>query len=278
MAKAQVTVQLDSPYYSTGGTVRARVYVGGELDEKVRGGRVELRYVNTYRKEERDTRAGNNTSTTRNVTRTDEVVVQSIALTPPGGQLLGEHDIELPVPGYAPPSAEDLVEWSVRGIVDREQGFDARADAGFTLLSRRADAPRGIRQDADSQVSLQLDQDAVCLGGAITGAVTVDVREATKVTDIRVELKALRQDEDGISSEWTVSRVELGTKATLEPGQPQSFAFELQVPTDAVPSLTAAHNSVHHVVEAIAARRLRRDYNTSTPIAVFSDPASDGAA
>lgn len=290
---ARVNVSVAEPTTTTGGSLTAHVTVAGELDEKVRGLRVELLYVNEYRYKRRQDGDGRNRRTTGSDTvdffvgdsgngnttidvREEDVVVQTITFPVADGPLTGARDVELWVPEDAPPTSGQLVRWKVRAVVDRAKGRDVHGEARVVVHSSpaRGTARTAAEPDVDEQLELVLSERIVRPGDTLTGTLVVAPKKTTKFTDIRVEIQAHRSDQDGISDTDTICAVALSGKTQVDGGERQELPFELDVPVDAMPSFVASNNEIRHTFVASGARRLRLDYNASATLHVYT--AADG--
>jgi len=278
----RVAVSVAEPSTVTGGSLDATVVVSGEMDEKVRGLRVELLYVNEYRYERRETDhhsgSSSGSSTTRTIveTTTEDVVVQTINYpldTTPS--IVGERAVQLWVPADAPPTAGPLVRWKVRAVIDRKLGGDVTAEARVVVASTRESgaARAAAAPEVDEQLEITLSDRHVRPGDTVSGVLVVKPGKTVKFTDVRVEIQSHRRDQDGLHDDETIAGLAVSGKTEVEGGSRREFPFELQVPLDAMPSFTASRNEVHYDFVASGARRLRTDYNATAPLHVFGGDA-----
>jgi hypothetical protein len=297
-----MTVQLgvDRTEFHPGDSVTARVVVGGERDDRVQGGRVELAYVNRYLDEERhyDSRGG---STTRTVTRTDTVVVATQPL--PGGPdapvVPGEHTVTLTFPPESPPSAHepegfgDLIRWEVRAILDRRMAFDPDASQQVTVFSRPeqfvawTQSPP-VAKSAECPMGLELSTRVLRPGEGISGELTITPKESFTGRGVRIQLERRRTDTpDNIHRTETLDGVELAGKTDLEAGQTVRFPFEVALPIGVPPCFQTGRSHMHWFIEGVVDRRMRSDYVVEAELAVYTgtpgaapatQPAAAGAA
>ena len=119
--KISVRLSVQPARATAGDEITCRVDID-QIDAKVRGGRVELGYQNTYRSKD-------NHGTGRNTewvsVRTAQLFERGLA---PGPQF-----VHLAVPVDAPPTIQSAVEWYVQAVIDRRRGFDAWAEAPLVV-------------------------------------------------------------------------------------------------------------------------------------------------
>jgi sporulation-control protein spo0M len=282
---SDMTVQLavDRTEFHPGDPVTARVVVGGGEDDRVQGGRVEIAYKNRYLKEERDHNS-DGTSTTKTVTREDDVVVAMQPL--PGGPTApvaaGEHVVTLTFPQDAPPSAHepegfgDLVKWEVRAVLDRKMAFDPDATTQVTVFSRpetfaswAQSVP--VPKSPECPMGLELSTRMLRPGEGISGELTITPRESVKGRSVRVQLERRRTDTpDDIERTETLDGVELATKTELQAGETARFPFELALPVGVPPCFQTQKSHLHWYVEGVVNRRLRSDFVVEAELAVYT--------
>jgi hypothetical protein len=273
----RVALSIAEPVTTLGGSLDGTVTVAGELDEKVRGLRVELLYVNEYLYEERQQSGRDNNGNvqyrTVQVTGTADVVVQTLSFDVENGPIDGAHEVQLWVPEDAPPTAATLVRWKVRAVVDRKLGNDVTAETRVVVRSTVDHAPAAAASDpsVDEQLGLTIGERALKPGDTLTGTLVVAPEKDVKFTDVRVELQARRHDQDGIVSGDVVAELTVSGKVEVAGGERHEFPFELQVPVDAIPAFVAANNRVTYAFVASGARRLRSDYNATADVYVCSE-------
>jgi sporulation-control protein spo0M len=269
------------------------VYVGGQPDERVQGGRVELAYVNRYLDRQRDNDIGDDdgpSNQTRTVTREEAVVAAWQPMAPGAGApvAFGEQSFTLAFPPDAPPSAHepagfgDVVRWEVRAILDRRMAFDPDASQQVTVRSRPeqyahwAQSPP-LPKSAECPMGLDLPNRTLRPGERLSGTLTVAPRESVKGRSIRVQLERRRTDTpDNLQRTETLYGAELAGPTELEAGQTRSFPFEVELPPNSPPTFNAARNHMHWFVEGIIDRKLRGDHVVEAEVAVYTG-APNGA-
>ena len=290
---SDMTVQLglDRTELHPGDSVTARVVVGGEKDERVQGGRIELMYENRYLKEERQYNS-DGPDTTRTVTRSDDVVVASQPL--PGGAdgpvAMGEHVVTLTLPPQSPPSAHepkgfgDIVKWQVRAILDRKMAFDPDASQQVTVFSRpdqyaawAQSAP--VAKSSECPMGLDLSTRVLRPGEGLNGELTITPHEDVKGRGVRVQLERRRTDTpDNIHRTVTLDGVELAGKMDLKAGETTRLPFEVALPAGVPPCFETGKNHLHWYIEGVVNRRLRSDFVVEAELAVYTGtPGPAGA-
>ena len=281
-----VQLTLDRTDFRPGDSVEVRVVVGGEPDERVQAGRVELAYTNRYLARERDydSRGG---SRTRTVTRSESIVVasQPMPAPPGGGVALGEHRFTLAFPPDAPPSAHeparfgDIVKWEVRGILDRRMAFDPDATREVRLHSppgqyaHWAQSPP-VPKASECPMGLDVSSRTLRPGEGLRGTLTITPDESFKGRAVRVQLERRRTDTpDDIESTETLPGAELAGRTGFEAGQTVSFPFEIALDPGVPPSFSAAKSHLHWYLEGVVDRKLRSDFVVEAELVVYTGDA-----
>jgi hypothetical protein len=283
---SDMTVQIgvDRSDFHPGDTVTATVVVGGEADDRVQGGRVELMYHNRHLDEEQ-TRDSNGNTSTKTVTRSRDVVVATQPLPPgPSGEpvAFGEHTLSFTFPWEAPPTAHepegfgDIVKWELRAILDRKLAVDPDAAQVVTVYSRPeyyaswTQSPP-VAKSADCPMDLELSTRSVRPGEGISGELTITPRESFKGRAVRVQLERRRVDApDNVHRTETMEGPELAGKTEFEAGQTLRFPFEVALPVGVPPSFYAQMNTMHWFIEGVVDRRLKSDYVVEAEIVVYT--------
>ena len=278
-----VQMSVDRTEFHPGDSVTARVVVGGEKDDRVEGGRVEIAYKNRYLKEERDYDS-DGTSSTKTVTREDDVVVarQPLPGAADGPVQFGEHTVTLTFPPDAPPTAHeaegfgDLVKWEVRAVLDRKMAFDPDATQVVTVFSRpetyaswTQSAP--VAKASECPMGLELSTRVLRPGEGVSGELTVTPREDVKGRSVRVQLERRRTDTpDDITRVETLDGVELAGKTELRAGETARFPFELALPVGVPPCFQTGKSHLHWYLEGVVNRRMRSDFVVEAELAVYT--------
>lgn len=256
---------LDQAPRLPGDVVEVSVRVG-EVDGKVQGGRIELRYENTYREEYRDSDGDRSTRTT-----TSDVVVDSFPLFGEGAAAAGEYLHALTLPLDGPPTARGAVDWSVRAVVDRRRARDATAELPLEVLAPAelhatwADGPPA----GSSELSAKWDVATRVIrpGETLSGSVTVLPTTEIQVRSSRLQLRRSHVG-DGASEGRVEPQVPLGGEGVLPAGQPITFPVQLLLPFGAPPSFSARHSVQHWYLELVLDRRLRGDITSELEVVV----------
>ena len=265
--KTDVQLEVDSDRVAAGEPLRVRVRVS-EPDSKVQGGRVELRYRNEYRCEDRDSDGDRHT-----VTRTDDIVVASAPLFA-GGVETGDYDVELAVPPQGPPSAQDAVEWRVNAVLDRKRGLDAEAGHDLTVVIGSEAYDDRARRSPDTQddlpMTLEVAPRTVRPGDAVGGELTITPSSPLEARSVRVQLRRRRDHEDREYEEDVVMSVDVCGPLELGVGESRTFPIDLPVPADAEPTFEAKHNRQRWLLDGVVDRKLRGDHVVSAELNVHN--------
>jgi sporulation-control protein spo0M len=280
-----VQLALDRHDFHPGDSVNVRVAVGGQPDERVQGGRVELAYVNRYLDRERDHDFDDDgPDQTRTVTRSETVVAawQPMVAAPNGPVAFGEQSYTLTFPPDAPPTAHepagfgDVVRWEVRGILDRKMAFDPDAAQPVTVRSRPgqyahwAQSPP-LPKSAECPMGLNLSTRVLRPGEPVSGTLTISPRDSFKGRAIRAQLERRRTDRpDDLQRTETLAGVQVAGETELQAGQTLSFPFEVYLDQGVPPTFNAAKNHLHWFVEGVVDRKLRSDYVVEAEIVVYT--------
>lgn len=287
---SSVVLTLTAATVTPGEELVASVALAGE---DARGLRVELLYVNEYTFHEASTDGGQTSSSSSVVdlatgaalaassgpeaTAEIEVVVQSVALTTADGPVAGEHELRLPLPEDAPPTAGTLVRWKVRAVASRDVGDADVAEADVVVASNPQTGAATLQERAyhDPQLTVIVPGgQAVRAGDTITGTLVLTPEKAMKFTDLRVAIQSTREDREGIKLISTIESVEVAGKTAVEAGARHEAPFSITVPANALPTFASDNNRLDYGLVASGARRLRFDINTTLAVYVASpDPA-----
>lgn len=252
-----VELTLDRPDCIAGEVLEGRVRVS-DVDDRVRGGRVDLLYVNTFRYDVRDSDGDRVTRTRR-----AEVVVATTPLGPDGQVTDGERRLAMPLPPTAPGSAPDSVDWLLRAVVDRRLAGDAVAEAPLLVrvpagpLLAWAQAP--VLSPEQCAMDFALLHRVVRPGEHLRGTLALRAAEDLDARALRLQLRQVRVDPDENETEDVVAQVELCGELALRAGEDRAYPFLLSVPIDAAPSFAAANNTLHWLLEAVLDRPLGSD-------------------
>ncbi len=272
-----------------GGQVTLRFDVGGELDDKCRGVRVGLTGEGRYLVRERE-RDHDGDYETREVWRSVSLFEEEHHY--PAQIRPGQATFTLPP--NAPPSSSDAVEWTASVRVDRERGMDKVERQQLSVRHSAEGLPtERAPQRTDDGLTLDDVPTAVRAGDTLTGHLTVNLADDTKVTAARIRLhrKVTSVAEtigdsslfgDGVLGTFVfgggtsqivrdaqVAEVDLSGKREFSAGAIEQMPFSIAVPVE--PGVTTAHPHarVEWRLEAGLDRRLRGDLAVDTPLIVF---------
>jgi len=283
---SDMTVQaaVDRTSVHPGDPVTVKVWVGGQLDQRVQGARVELACTNRYREQDRDYDSDGH-SRTRTVTRssTTVAVFQPLPAAPDGPVAFGEHTVQLQFPPDAPPTVNEpagfgeVVKWEVRAILDRRMGFDPDAAIPVhvhSLPNQYAHWAQSPPVAKSQEVPMGLDQLSTRVlrpGEQITGVLHVNPQESAKARTVRVQLERRRTDTpDNMTDTETGASVELARDVKLEVGQPLQFPFQIPLPENSPPTFAAEKSHMHWYIEGIVDRKLRSDFVCEAEVVVYT--------
>ena len=292
---SDMTVQaaVDRTAVHPGDVVTVKVWVGGQLDQRVRGGRVELACINRFKKQEREYNH-DGPDHNRTVIREETFVAvwQPLPPAPDGPVAFGEHTVQLQFPPDAPPTAYEpagfgsMVRWEVRAILDRHMSFDPDASIEVHVASfpnQYAHWAQSPPVAKSHEVPMQLDQLSARIlrpGGQITGVLHVNPQESVKARSVRVQFERRRTDTpDNMQSTESGPEVELARDVKLEAGQPQQYPFQIPLPEGVPPTFAAAKSYMHWYLEGIVDRKMRSDFVCECEVVVFTgagEPTAPG--
>jgi hypothetical protein len=283
---ADLVLDLDRDVASPGDEIRARVEIGGELDDKAQGAQVGLQCVHSYLVRERDYDHNDDRYETKERWRhtTLHETVEDLPLA------LGPHEVTLRVPGDALPSSPHVVEWKVWAKIDRRRGLDEREEATvFVRTAAPAAAPvaAGPFEAGEGGVAIAELPSAVRAGDELAGVVSVTPEKDVKATGLKVRLRRVRtytSDRGGVSFQAgpvsigsgeggpvqkhdDVAEVEVEAPSELPGGQATRIPFSIRVP-DAGPTVVAPHGMVEWRVLVSVTRRMRRDLDAEAAVEV----------
>jgi hypothetical protein len=282
-------VSCEPPEAAPGQEVVLRFDVSGDLDDKCRGIRVGVTGTGRYLVEERD-RDSQGRVTTREVWR--EVELHEEEHSYPAQ--VGPGQAHLTLPPAAPPSAHDAVEWEVFARVDRERGMDKVERRPLPVRHSADQLPtERVPPTSDDGLTLEDVPVAARAGEQVSGTLTVNLADDTKVTAVRIRLHrrctyvAERIDDYGlwrgntlgmfvfgggqshITRDEKVAEADLAGKREFAPGQVERLPFTVTVPSGLGGTTGHPHAQVDWRVEAVLDRRLRGDLAVETPLIVY---------
>ncbi len=296
--KTEVKLTLDRPVsaegmpvhpYYLGETVHAKLMVTSDKDVKVREGRIALIYHEEYQYRHRHHSTDSHGHTRTSVATawgTDErEAVRHVFLgesTLPAGTAKGL-EFDFPLPATAPPSARAeiiRVEWSIKATLDRPMAGDVESIVVLPVFAGAPGTPvtdlpyRDSSEMQDADMTFSLPKREWVMGETVAGRLQVCPKTPFDVTEIRVEL--VRREyvprSEGHEHIATVPvKVSGGTR--LEPGQNQTFAFNIPIPAPAPATLKTVNGTLKWSLKGILARRLRKDTFLEEEIFVYNGRA-----
>lgn len=271
-SKTTLLLRLDKREYSAGDIVRATVSVGGSIDDKAQGARLELLYTNHYKKWGRDS---DNDREIYN--KTNDVVVASRPLSEGTAVQLGERTVEVTIPADAPPSAPDMVDWKVKAVIDRRRAGDVTSEVPIQVASRpdqyAAWAERPPTVERGCEMELRIPGRSYALGSTVSGTLFLRAEEDFDANEIRVDLLRDRLDSPGndeVTQTDKARSVPVAGDTKFAAGDTKELPFQIEIPADQPPSFEAASNSMRWFLEGVASRRLRDDFNVRAELNVHS--------
>jgi hypothetical protein len=286
-----VQLALDRAAVPSGDVITAKVSVGGEQDDSVRGGRVELISVNRFR-EKQIAPGPNGTVSETTVTSEETVVVAGHPLpaASDGPVALGEHTFTLQVPPDAPPTANEpdfgsMVRWEVRAMLDRRLAVDPDATIEVEVQSLPdqygdwAASPPVADTDNVPMGFDQLSKRSLRPGEQITGVLTINPGESAKARSVRVQFERRRTDtpNDMVDSERE-SETELARHVELEAGKPLQYPFQIPLPEGVPPTFSAPKSNMRWYLQGIVDRKLHADFTVEAEVVVYTGAAGAVAA
>ena len=248
-SKEGLTVTVESPVTTPGGTVHAVVTITGEPDRKVRAATVRLlrnalskvSLTNVTDHGSHDSFLGH------------DVVIAETPLTDSSGQVLpGEHAVSFALTADALPSAPNFVAWSVEAIIDRRHGIDVKAHAPFEVLSGPdlfVDETTSDPIQVDGPgVELELPVRSLRPGDTIAGNVVLRPPEPMTITRLIVAYvwsvgTATGHHPTQIDPVTVLLDEHVDTPLDLQAGDTRTFPFELTLPDDALPTVLGPHST-----------------------------------
>jgi hypothetical protein len=284
-----LAIEINPGVVAPGGQVTVRFDVAGELDDKARGVRVGVRGEGKFLVRERDRDADGDVET-REVWRSIQLHEEEHHYP----AQLGPGQAVFTLPADAPPSSPNAVEWQAFARVDRERGLDKveRRDIAVRESPEHMPTARAPQQ-TDDGLTIDALPTAAREGETISGHLTVNLADETKVTAVRIRLhrrctyvaEAIRDHSifgndllgtfvfgsstSRITRDEKVAEVDLSGKREFQAGAVEQVPFSIQVPAGPGPTTSHPHAQVEWRLEAVLDRRLRGDLSVDTPLIVY---------
>lgn len=268
-----------------GSEMTVRFTIFDELDDKARTVIAGVTCTGRYQVEERE-RDSDGDIVTRTVWRDQEVY----ELEQPVELRSGEQAVRMFLPDHVQPSSGDIVSWEAWARVDREKGIDVIERVPFEVRVPLDRVPATRQSDATSDgLTLSGIPTAIAHGTTLQGTLVIDVPEEVKARSVKVRLHRRVRflaapendydvysgnlvlsgflDSSQITHDDQVAEVELGGKATFQPGHRQGLPFAIEVPPVG-PTSAHVYAQVDWRVEAVLDRRMRGDKSVESPVIV----------
>jgi hypothetical protein len=284
----QLSLELDREALLPGRLVDGKATLTADDGREIRGARVSLVGVETWRHDESHTDS-NGVSHTETKTSTEDlphVPVAVLGATTFSGGETCEIPFQIPVPSLGPPSfdgTELRVDWELRLNVD-VPGFDPEVVLPVVLLQPTALLRAGVIDvgefalypEADAEAdgltgSITMDPVPLCVGAPFSGKLTLAAGSARNVQEIRLEIRVL--------VETTVSG---GRKETITAwaapllgegsfgGSATTISFQGVMPPRSLPTIETPHGRASGQVHVVVAQAWARDPHLSRDIAICS--------
>ncbi len=230
MTHQSVTVSVEPGAVHPGEAVEVTVVVAGVADRKVRDGSVRLVRTDTASEHQVGTYVNYDAQ------RDHEVVVAEASL----GTGEGTSSFSFTLPEDAPPSATYGVEWSLRAVIERHRGLDAKAKAALTVLApHRADAEALTappQRKGLGYVDVELDRRSFRPGDTVTGRAILRPTEPIRVSGVSVgfnRVDSFDADPHCFKGDWKA----VPAPSDIAAGEVHVCPFELVLPADAAPTV-----------------------------------------
>ena len=290
---ASIQLLVDRQDVASGGTVQATVRIaGGRKDTQIDEGRLRLVCENEYQWREDTTvyssssSASGTSTSTQTRTDTDRKVIEEQEFLPAGAiaaDTPSEHTLTITIPADWTPSAEGKitrVRWKLEATLARQRARDISDEVPIEVLSTADPAWVEPAEEVDSHgecdLAFTLEKRAFGASEPIEGTLVLTPSAECKVNEVRVELEREERVPRGKGNEERVTEGEsvLDGAVELSPGAPREYPFRLEVPPDPVASLLTARSTVRWRLKGIGSRRMRRDYNVTQELLVYSAPGA----
>jgi hypothetical protein len=193
----------------------------------------------------------------------EDTIEATIAL----GAVAGPREVRIPIPADAKPSSPDLIAWVLRVIRDGE----GEAPVVVATTPANADPERfDASGDGDDQLSVRFPGGvaAVAAGQRLVGTVVIEPRKSARLTDVRLSFFGNHHDDVGHFPARSIADLQLAGPLDLESGVRQELPFAIDIPADARPTCFTVYNAVYYWLSVKAARKMRKDYETSVRVYV----------
>jgi hypothetical protein len=263
-----------------------RVGGGGALD--VRGARVTLVGVETWRHDHTSTDA-NGHSHTETRTEHEDLPHVPVAVLGPTSLAAGqvrEVPFQIPVPPLGPPSfdgTELRVDWELRANLD-VPGFDPKVSLPVVVLQPTSALRAGVIDvgqfalwpeasvEADGiRGSITLDPVPLCVGAPFRGRLAIDAADARQVQEVRLELRVHARATVSGGREETVAlwTGQLASEGSFG-GAARQLEFSGELPERWLPTVQTEHGRADAAFHVVIATAWARDPHLARDVAIAS--------
>jgi sporulation-control protein spo0M len=285
--RVEISITPDKDTCLPGDAIRATVQIEGKEQLDIQEGRAVLvcanRYVYKYTSRDSD---GDRDTRTREVT--EEVVVANERILEERSILPGSysgHDLTFHVPLSAPPSATGKitsVEWKIRVTLAVRRAPDVFEEFPLTVLSTSASYASWAEQtpELDSAgacgMEFRLSGRSFRVGERIEGTLVLAPHRDFKARALRVELvrREIVPRASGNTWEVVLASQVVDEHPMLQPGSNREYAFSLDVPEAAGPSLKTDQTYVGWWLRAVVDLSMALDYELNQLLNVYNGPTT----
>ena len=283
--RVEIEVDAEKDTYLPGDLVNVNVRVTGKEDLDIQEGRAALVCANRY-----IYRYSTTDSDGDHVTRTSEVTEEAEAgnerILDEGTILSGSYsgrDLAFQIPRSAPPSVSGEitnVEWKVRVTLLILGAPDVIEELPLTVLSTSesyatwAENPPELDSSGVCDMEFRLSSRSVRIGERIEGTLVLTPREDFEARSLRVELvrREIVPRASGNTSESVQASEVEDESPQFRMGVSREYAFAVDVPEAAGPSLKTEQTYVGWWLRAVVDRGLAFDYELKQLLNVYNGP------
>ena len=284
--RVEIEVAAERDTYLPGDVVNVSVRVMGKEDLDIQEGRVALvcanRYIYRYTTTDSD---GDRDTRSREVT--EEVEAGSERILDEGTILSGSYsgrDLAFKIPLTAPPSASGEitnVEWKVRVTLLIRGAPDVIEEMPLTVLSTSesyanwAESAPELDSSGVCDMEFRLPSRSLRIGEHIEGSLVLTPHQDFEARSLRVELvrREIVPRASGNTSETVQANAVVDESPRFQMGLSREYAFAMDVPGAAGPSLKTEQTYVGWWLRAVVDRGLAFDYELKQPLNIYNGPA-----
>ena len=288
--RVEIEVAAAKDTYLPGDVVNVSVRVTGKEDLDIQEGRVALvcanRYIYRYTTTDSD---GDRVSRTSEVTEKAEAGNERILEegTIRSGSYSGR-DLVFKIPLTAPPSASGEitnVEWKIRvtllirGAPDVIEEMPLRVLSTSESYANWAENAPELDSSGACEMEFRLARGSLRIGERIEGTLVLTPRQDFEARSLRVELvrREIVPRASGNTSETVQASEVLDESPQFQTGLSREYAFAMEVPGAAGPSLKTEQTYVGWWLRAVVDRGLAFDYELKQLLNVYNGPTITAA-